>query len=309
MINSPKARTVQVSVEFNRIGEIDTMSEKYQAEITVHAKWHDPERLSTYEPKVHWNPELVIENLIQVTDQEVTHRTEDSNGTIVNERRKIRGVFWEKFELHNFPVDIQELNVTVMSKLDSNSVHLSRDGTREPFIDFRAKRSFVDQQKWRLFKTVKIAQCEPATQIVATCYCHRRPGYYIFNGFFLIFLITTTALNVFSIDCRLLPNRLSSTYTSLLTSISFRWVVNRSLPTVSYLTSLDKYAILCIFYICSLAVWHSIVGNCWSNETARIVDKWAFAAFGIVFFLINLWILVWFRLAFAKIKLLSNMDK
>ncbi len=71
-------------------------------------------------------------------------------------------------------------------------------------------------------------------KIVATVYCSRKAGYYFFNAFFLIFLITSSALTIFAIDCKLTPNRLQISYTLLLTSISFKWVVNRSLPTVSF---------------------------------------------------------------------------
>ena len=77
----------------------------------------------------------------------------------------------------------------------------------------------------------------------------KRPGYYISNAYFLIFLITISGLTIFSVDCNLPQNRLQTTYTILLTSVSFKWVINRSLPTVSYLTSLDKYAITSIFFL------------------------------------------------------------
>ena len=97
-------------------------------------------------------------------------------------------------------------------------------------------------------------------KLVSTCYCARRPGFYFFNAVSLIFLITISALTVFSISYDLPQNRLQVTYTILLASISFKWVINRSLPPVSYLTSLDKYAIACIFYVCALAGWHGIIG-------------------------------------------------
>jgi hypothetical protein len=74
-------------------------------------------------------------------------------------------------------------------------------------------------------------------KIVASCYCSRKPGYYMFNAYFLIFLITLSALTIFSMDCKQPQFRLNTSFTILLTSITFKWVVNRSLPAVSYLTS------------------------------------------------------------------------
>ena len=76
---------------------------------------------------------------------------------------------------------------------------------------------------------------------------------------------------------RLPQNRLQIAVTLLLTSITFRWTVNRSLvslsisslthlnnslqPTISYLTSLDKYSIISIFILVILIIWHAIMGT------------------------------------------------
>lgn len=54
-------RTIQVVVEFAKIGEIDTMNEKYQAELYVESKWTEPSEINCYDPKIHWNPKLYIE--------------------------------------------------------------------------------------------------------------------------------------------------------------------------------------------------------------------------------------------------------
>lgn len=86
-------------------------------------------------------------------------------------------------------------------------------------------------------------------KLVATCFCSRKVGYYIFNAYFLVFLITASALNMFSIDCKLTANRIHINSVLLLTSISFKWVVNRSLPPVSYLTSLVIHCILSLSLI------------------------------------------------------------
>ena len=94
------------------------------------------------------------------------------------------------------------------------------------------------------------------------------------NAFFLIFLITIQSLTIFSIDYKQVNSRLGSSFTLLLTSVSFKWVVNRSLPTVAYLTGLDRYAITCIIYLSLLAAWHSIVAsNFWLDINAKYGKK------------------------------------
>lgn len=144
-----------------------------------------------------------------------------------------------------------------------------------------------------------------APKISATCFSARRPGYYIFNAYFLIFLITSVALSIFSINPKLPQNRLQTNCTLLLTSVSFKWVINRYLPTVSYLTSLDKYAIVSITYLCFLSVWHSIIGSFWSAPDALIIDFWLLIVFVIVLIGLNLWTIIWFFMAFRQIKQLQ----
>lgn len=57
-------RIVHVSVEFIRLGEIDTMNDKYNAEICIESKWIDKDHIQNYNPEQHWNPQLFIENTL-----------------------------------------------------------------------------------------------------------------------------------------------------------------------------------------------------------------------------------------------------
>lgn len=145
-------------------------------------------------------------------------------------------------------------------------------------------------------------------KISATCFSSRRPGYYFFNAYFLIFLITTSSLTIFSINPKLPQNRLQTSYTLLLTSVSFKWVINRYLPTVSYLTSLDKYAIASISYLCLGCVWHAVVGTFWTNSDALQLDLWLLITFAVLLIFINLWTIIWFIIAYKKIKKLQTEE-
>lgn len=54
-------------------------------------------------------------------------------------------------------------------------------------------------------------------KFVATCFCSRRPAYYLINCFSFNFLITCLSLTIFSLETRLAPNRISGTFTLILT--------------------------------------------------------------------------------------------
>ena len=96
-----------------------------------------------------------------------------------------------------------------------------------------ASKTFVDQQKWDLFKLVKVSQTpsyqrqsyDPTAFVIklhapdteylpiystfcVSCYCVRTPSYYYLNAYFLILLITITSLTIFSVNANLVENRI-----------------------------------------------------------------------------------------------------
>ena len=118
------------------LGEIDTLNEKFQAEVYYEARWSEKLNISTvvltpqqqsqllnerlavriaeYNPKTHWTPLLFIENAIgQIGEQEnwftlkrsTSTRLEPLSPPVVNmeicEHRRLKGVFWEKLELNH----------------------------------------------------------------------------------------------------------------------------------------------------------------------------------------------------------------
>lgn len=89
-----RPRPVQISVEFKRIGEIDTMNEKYQAEIVIESSWTETEEINSYDPKVHWNPFLFVDNLINESRQHIHYNIEvdeSSHTRTITEVRNIKG--------------------------------------------------------------------------------------------------------------------------------------------------------------------------------------------------------------------------
>ncbi|UJR31978.1 hypothetical protein I4U23_019451 [Adineta vaga] len=306
----PSARTVRIRLVFIRIGDIDTLNEKYQADVYFEARWteiinvnsHDllPEqqiqllsenvivRKDESYSKTNWTPELFIENAIgQIVEQDkwftimrkTSEKTDSLSPPIANleicEHRRIRGVFWEKLELNHFPADVQDLTISITTHHYLENCRLIEDPQFRSSIN---REAFFDQQEWKLYEHVATDSRETKEEysyrdensgiaqkkhsvLAVTCRAARRPGYYYWNGFCLIFLITICAFCIFSIPPDLPQSRLQITCTLLLTSITFRWVVNRSLPTISYLTTLDKYAIISIIMLVLLCVWHSIIAS------------------------------------------------
>lgn len=95
------------------------------------------------------------------------------------------------------------------------------------------------------------------SKFVASCFVSRNAGYYITNVYLFNLLITILSLTLFVIDIKNAERRISGTFTLILTTFSFKIVTSKTLPTISYLTSLDKYQFINIVYLGVCCVWHS----------------------------------------------------
>jgi hypothetical protein len=93
-------RVVQISIQFLRIGEIDTINERYYAEISIESKWIDVGDANNYDPKTRWNPKLYIENILLEPKEVINYEIKKFYDMIrVKETRVVKGFFWEKLEL------------------------------------------------------------------------------------------------------------------------------------------------------------------------------------------------------------------
>ena len=165
-----------------------------------------------YDPNVFWSPQLYIENAIGDLKEEIKHKLEIvekegsdllndpnfntkseqsrnlyNNLTIrVVEMRKLRGVFYERLELYDFPMDMQELSITLTSKKNIKEVEIIENKKDPCSIN---TEDFLDQQEWDLFghvTTSKKTIYDPwrkfdRTAYTVTCFIARKPGYYLYK--------------------------------------------------------------------------------------------------------------------------------
>ncbi|CAF1554302.1 unnamed protein product [Rotaria magnacalcarata] len=266
-------REVSVRVKFIRLGEVITLEEKFYAEVVIEARWlYDPEAAS-------WNPNLYVKNALGDVKQEVARELVDNldepvyidsrNYDIIYvwEIRKVVGTFWEKLELNSFPVDVQQLSLQIVTRCSVDECVLVENRFQPSMVN---REAFLAQQEWFLYEQIETRSTitmedfsfRPIRQstYLVTCCVARRPGYFYWNVYLLIFLITLIALTVYSVAPEYPQSRLQITCTLLLTSIMFRWSVSRLLPPVSYLTLLDKYTLISLVFISLNSIWHSIIG-------------------------------------------------
>ena len=96
-IENSRLKIVEVSIEFLQFGEVDTMNEKYQAQVRIIAKWFDDEEIDPnekFDPDDHWNPKLYIENAFPDVKEEIKYKTKkiDEMKTQIIQTRISKGI-------------------------------------------------------------------------------------------------------------------------------------------------------------------------------------------------------------------------
>lgn len=89
-----------------------------------------------FNPEIYWSPEIYVENSIGSPKETSTYdfelikpfnsfKTSIDNFTVcITEKRRIEGFFYERLELNDFPIDLQELSIKLTSKKSVKEVIL-----------------------------------------------------------------------------------------------------------------------------------------------------------------------------------------
>ena len=107
---------IETRIQFLNFGVVDTIHETFRATVLIKARWRESSVITNYDRNIHWNPLLSVENgqtisTVNWVEQITYELTPLVDGTEVTEIRKIEGDFWERFELADFPLGINEFRL------------------------------------------------------------------------------------------------------------------------------------------------------------------------------------------------------
>ena len=276
-IFSVKQHIVEIQVIINKIGPINTLDGTFYAEFYLQATWSDKlkeynryKKLNfLYDAKKHFNPNIVIANAIDEPIDEIQHVCRQSHHRpdeiFITEKRKISGMFWHEFNLKYFPIDVQSLGIVIKSSHTLREVLFTE--SKEKFSCL-SSRALVNADEWTLQSCVTVNASIAQNEISMDNYsiftvgitASRIPKFYFYNLFLLIFLITVIGLSRFTVTCDLPQVRLIIDQMVTLTLVTFKSVVNANLPTISYLTSVDKYLLFSIIFIMIQCIYDALIG-------------------------------------------------
>ena len=274
----PDKVQVEVRVIFMNIIDVDTIEQRFNAEIFVQSRWLEPRLQNKSQKELEsytgdgsdWTPKVIITNLVGEPEEDETWtlaaRYPEFKYPAVTMRRKIKGHFSEILELNDFPLDVQELTVQVSTSRSEQEVVLVQDNYRMSTVN---TDGFLDQDEFELFPHVIGSSGHISSElsvmrdrhsaIFFACSVKRKPGYFFWNIFLMMFLITTLMFTAFAIPATNPHNRLAVTLTLLLTAIAFKFIINKSIPQIPYLTYLDIYVITCMVLLALQAIQNAVI--------------------------------------------------
>ncbi|XP_059163316.1 uncharacterized protein LOC131946512 [Physella acuta] len=256
---------VEVKVIFISISDIDTISQQFEAEVYIQAKWSESqfagmseEQLQKVEFYQCWDPCLKILNVIGSLDSDrstmMLQYEEDRIYPVLTYMWHVSGLFKEHLELQHFPFDVQELSIVLSSDLPLDEIELVGDFFHPSHVSVRALK---DSQEWRAYHHVEMTRDFTTLEhmdntkhpvLLASAHVRRRLGFYFWNFAIIVLLILGLSLTVLTMD----PagsDRLSLILMLFLTAVAFKLVVKATLPTISYLTYLDIYVVFTLIYL------------------------------------------------------------
>ncbi|CAH1801807.1 unnamed protein product [Owenia fusiformis] len=248
---------VEIRVCFLKIVDVNTLKQVFVADIFIQAKWTEPELNNKTDSELEdldveeccWTPKILVRNIDGEPDEITTwyrcRRDPEGGHPVVYQRQRIKGTFIETLELKDFPVDVQELTLQVSTERSEVEVELMEDKKELSSINVD---TFMDQQEWNVYEHVE-SELVPTTtefsnskfkhpKLNLMCHVSRKPGYFFWNIFLIMFMITSLTFVVYAIDIEVPQGRLNVNLTLLLTAVAFKFVCAQNLPTISYLTFL-----------------------------------------------------------------------
>jgi len=268
---------VEVCVKVYSVRNINMQEGTFDAEFTVMLDWSDPSLQGAKgKDKVdfedHFYPSFFVENATSepepVGGEALPRLRPEPNHVTLTQR--YRGNLRTTFNVRDFPLDVQYLQILIKSRTIS-------DGTKWTNGEKSCPVTFQNPYTWRGKKghmiarnadelpdmtLVKIDGGPKSSKnrdnfmdqyLIQICTLRESQGLIWGLGMPLL-SIMVISFGVFILDLDALGERLGLVITNMLTMVAIKWVLEARLPSVPYLTLADWYIMLCFFLMVLQAV-------------------------------------------------------
>ena len=117
----------------------------------------------------------------------------------------------------------------------------------------------------------------------------RRSSLNVLNNFSLVFIVTLLTFTTFADSTVSSDARSKTLFTLLLSLFAYKITTSAQIPSISYLTMIDKYMLLSICFTGSLALWFAFFDfQDYKTMDGKQIDSMAMYCFVVVFIFIQL---------------------
>jgi hypothetical protein len=280
---TPLLRTLECRmVEVNRLSDIDIINQRFRTEIVVQLVFVDgnlDEDLKkpgaefpldgfgrpTFRPSAAWYMAQVDFNNAhewKTLDQSVRAEGDD---LVLNYR--FEGSFSEVMEMEDFPMDVQDLTVSVCWNCRTTGM-MPLEIVNSPQLSTGViAAGFVDGMMWDLHTELDVRPCEvgrdpsrmfPTVELVMLV--GRQPKFFLLNIALPVFFFVPMAMLQFTVPREATADRLSVSLAIVLTAVAHKYSMTTLVPAISYLTFLDKYMLVSLMLIVTITFGGSVLG-------------------------------------------------
>ena len=322
---SGENRIVNYNIKITRVSDIQTRDETFYADLVI-TKTFRVTRKDVFayvvKPlgwKPSWEPKsFSARNAVRSMDISMTSReprlvvNQGADGGLevcASQTDEYSGTFRNEYSLKSFPFDVQTLSIEFRIINDELGVeYFCKDGTRE---DVRAWTYREDNSEWDAIDTWTHVE-KPAgagyIELTAVVRMDRVSFVYIMRIVCVNLLIMVLTMCIFVLDMRDdIGDRLGHAFTMLLTAVAYSLVVADSLPTLGYLTWLDKYIFGTYFFLAAVVVEFTMVVSPYvTPEIGDILDKFFLLLNTVALVLMQIYFYVTAQAEINKTKLLRK---
>lgn len=243
---------VEVGVYLLDLIAIDGADQSFRGDAIVQAVWHDPRLAdpSRDDPRFisvdgAWHPRIEIVNR-RAIDRTLAEQLRIAPDGTVSYAQRFVGTFSSPMNLREFPLDRQRFFVQVavgyaavgevieVAPAQSDSIVNGRSDELS-VSDWHIGAASVEVMPLTLSPRIEIPG------VALSVEGQRQLRYYVVQLIVPLMMIVTMAWTVFWIDPGVIPTRIGTVVTTMLTLIAYRFALSSLVPRLPYLTRLDWF--------------------------------------------------------------------
>ena len=308
-----------VIVSIADLSNIDPMTETFQAKLRIYAMWEvDLDKVGKsdisrkalesghyyalnkgeYDAFMH---EAIVPNInifnaldVEIDDPTIRVYGGGKNKTAVMWNFGCKCTVKERFELHNFPFDLQELQIEL--RLNDSKTWDLFDLT---VTQVQFNKSALVLTEWKVHAPIVRRENPKHKVSKVVLLVERFSWFYIQNVVFIMLGISLLGLCSFALDIHETGARVGNILTLILTAVAFKFILASILPKVPYNTIIDYYILYSTFQM-GLMTFLSLIPSLFPDEDTGAIVNSCFGYIALALTLLG--IIVWYLYALSTIR-------